>query len=102
MIEKERLEELIKQGATIGVYYYSYSKENRMKKVLIDHQNFCFSVVDMDDIDNKIYLNNSKETNTISDILTALELQRLIEKGYKQLKEKQNENKIQTWIFFLP
>ena len=102
MIEKERLEELIKQGATIGVYYYSYSKENRMKKVLIDHQNFCFSVVDMDDIDNKIYLNNSKETNTISDILTSLELQRLIEKGYKQLKEKQNENKIQTWIFFLP
>ena len=102
MIDKERLEELIKQGATIGVYYYSYSNENRMKKVLIDHQNFCFSVVDTDDIDNKIYLNNSKETNTISDILTSLELQRLIEKGYKQLKEKQNENKIQTWIFFLP
>lgn len=55
-----------------------------MKKVLIDHQNFCFRVVDMDDIGKKIYLNNSKETNTISDISTALEIQRLIEKGYRQ------------------
>lgn len=55
-----------------------------MKKVLIDHQNFCFRVVDMEDIDKKIYLNNSKETNTTSDIATALEIQRLIEKGYRQ------------------
>lgn len=57
-----------------------------MKKVLIDHQNFCFRVVNMDEIDDKIYFNNSKETNTISDIATALEIQRLIEKGYKQLQ----------------
>lgn len=56
-----------------------------MKKVLIDHQNFCFRVVDMDEIDEKIYLNNSKETNAISEITTALEIQRLIEKGYIQL-----------------
>lgn len=54
-----------------------------MKKVLIDHQNFCFRVVDMDDIDKKLYLNNRKEMNAISDIATALEIQRLIEQGYK-------------------
>lgn len=58
-----------------------------MKKVLIDHQNFCFRVVDMDDIDENIYLNNSKETNTISDIATALEIQRLMAKGYRQVKD---------------
>ena len=58
-----------------------------MKKVLIDHQNFCFRVVDMDDIDEKIYLNNSKETNEISDMATALEIQRLIAKGYRQAKD---------------
>ena len=58
-----------------------------MKKVLIDHQNFCFRVVNMDDIDEKIYSNNNRETNTISNITTALELQRLIEKGYKQVEE---------------
>ena len=58
-----------------------------MKKVLIDNQNFCFRVVDMDEIDEKIYFNNSKETNTISEIATALELQRLIAKGYRQVKD---------------
>ena len=55
-----------------------------MKKVLIDHQNFCFREVDMDDIDKKLYSNNSIETNTISDMATALEIQRLTEKGYRQ------------------
>ena len=60
-----------------------------MKKVLIDHQNFCFRVVDMDEIDDKIYFNNSKETNTISNIITAIELQELIDKGYKQVEDRQ-------------
>lgn len=57
-----------------------------MKKVLIDHQNFCFRVVDMDDIDK----NNSKETNTISNMETALEIQRLTEKGYRQIQGETN------------
>ena len=54
MIEKERLEELIEQGATIGVYDYSYSWYDKPNK----HE--------------------------------------------KRNKEKQSENKIYTWIFFLP
>lgn len=57
-----------------------------MKKVQIDPKNLCFSVVDMDDIDNKLYSNNSIETNTISDVLTAFEVQRLTENGYKQIQ----------------
>lgn len=62
-----------------------------MKKVLIDHRNFCFRVVDMDDIDKQSYLNNSKETNTISYVETTLKIQRLIAKGYKQIQGETNE-----------
>lgn len=62
-----------------------------MKKVLIDYQNLCFRVVNMDDVDEKIYLNNSKETNTISDTLTSLEIQRLTKKGYWQIQENVNK-----------
>jgi hypothetical protein len=60
-----------------------------MKKVLIDHKNICFHVVDMDEIDEKIYFNNSKETNTISNIITAIELQDLSSKEYKQVEDRQ-------------
>lgn len=55
-----------------------------MKKVLIDHQNFCFRVVDMDKVDEELYRRNSVETNSVSDMATALEIQRLTEKGYRQ------------------
>lgn len=62
-----------------------------MKKVLIDHQNFCFRVVDMDKVDEELYRRNSIETNTISDMATALEIQRLSGKGYKQIQGETNE-----------
>lgn len=56
-----------------------------MKKVLIDHKNLCFKLVEMDDVENQLYIKNNKGTNTVSNILTAMELQNLMGKGYKQI-----------------